>query len=818
MEKAGAEKASIKARFVGAPDANLFMAAFGRKRTFVLWIWLSLLKPAHRDARSHQYDSERTFGMSKEFGLPLYYDGVSLEQMQDRLRRTYLEDVGWNESADRKLASRNGEPVPWFTYSAIDFLERELGATEKIFEYGGGQSTLYWAERVNQISSVDHDEAFGAYIKSKLPENATLSIFGENAPLPDELYELSTNRPHLVDPERTEQTFRSGQLNNKFLRYGLDLLTYEKDHFDVVIVDGMARNLSTWSAIEHFQSGGFIVFDNSDRDYYQPAFDMLEAAQYRRIDFSGLGPVNPYGWRTSVFYKPSSFTGTTWFKPATHNPESAKPDQPNANKLGILVLGFNRPFHLQAVLESLRLQDRLSDTHVWIDGTQGRGEYADKNKRTIEIAKRFPLKELSTPWGHFGIEKLMLDALEHITSLYDRVLILEDDCFPLEGCIDAIERELDEVAEDESIYSIYGHHFGTEPSENRSFSRFQGWGWAAHSRQIQRILPELRELFNLNEGAYLAWVKDQLNDEIVSKLDRTPGRNVLGVLDRGYSWDSATCLLTARDGLSHRRTDGVTIKNTGITEGVGHFQKDTELFRSAPLNMITVDECWSHYDTKSVAVSLDGRSHALDELDTLLEPHLPDTPGFFIELGAFDGVTQSNSVKLESKGWKGMLIEANPGAYARCVKSRPGCLVEHAACVSSEFENETLKITDVGLMSVPETSDLDSDQRADWIERGASFAKRAPQVLEVRAKTLSHLLDQNGIEQIDLLLLDVEGAEVDVLAGIDFSRHAPKLIVAEDAYSDSVEAFLISRGYSKKAVLLERKYTRDQLYVRQMSS
>ena len=65
---------------------------------------------------------------------------------------------------------------------------------------------------------------------------------------------------------------------------------------------------------------------------------------------------------------------------------------------------------------------------------------------------------------------------------------------------------------------------------------------------------------------------------------------------------------------------------------------------------------------------------------------------------------------------------------------------------------------------------------------------------------------------IDLLLLDVEGSEIDVLRGLDFERHAPTFIVAEDAYDTKIQKFLVNKGYVLKKVLLERKFTRDCLY------
>ncbi len=164
--------------------------------------------------------------------------------------------------------------------------------------------------------------------------------------------------------------------------------------------------------------------------------------------------------------------------------------------LGILVLGYNRPHHLQSVLESLRLQGRINDVHVWIDGTQGRGEYHGANEKSVEIARRYAVKKVRALNSHLGIEKMMLDALDDMSQRYPRVLVLEDDCFPLEGAVEAFEKTLDEVASDEHIYSVYGHHFGTEPADDQDFTRFQGWGWAARSSRIRALLPQLRNLFS----------------------------------------------------------------------------------------------------------------------------------------------------------------------------------------------------------------------------------------------------------------------------------------------------------------------------------
>lgn len=489
-------------------------------------------------------------------------------------------------------------------------------------------------------------------------------------------------------------------------------------------------------------------------------------------------------------------------------------ESPNRDTTAILVLGFNRPYHLQTVLESLRLQGRIRQAHIWLDGTQGRGEYQGQNEHSLAIAERYPVGSVRAQRTHLGIEKLMLDALNEITHRYERVIVLEDDCFPVEDGISLFEDELTNVRGRTEIYSVYGHHFGVEAEECQDFSRFQGWGWAAYSARIQQYLPRLRELFMMTEAEYLTYVRERLTDEVKARLDVTPGRNVLSVLQSFFSWDSATALLTALDGVSHRRTVRRAVINTGIVEGIGHFHEDSERLRNAPFNMIPLNEAWDHFDTTTQPCRGEKQSYGLDGLDQKLVDAVPVEGGYFVELGAYDGVTQSNSVLLEGLGWAGLLIEANPGAYARCVKARPDAEVVHAACVGNDFKRSMTTITDVGLMSMTEQTDLEGGEREEWLERGEGFIGRDRMEIEVRAATLSGILESLSITVVHLLILDVEGAEVNVLRGLDLERHAPWWIVAEDGYDENVSEYLTGAGYRRVKVLMERQYTRDCLYER----
>lgn len=66
--------------------------------------------------------------------------------------------------------------------------------------------------------------------------------------------------------------------------------------------------------------------------------------------------------------------------------------------------------------------------------------------------------------------------------------------------------------------------------------------------------------------------------------------------------------------------------------------------------------------------------------------------GFFIELGANDGLTQSNTALLEFyRGWKGVLVEPSLNAYTECCKNRPASTCFNLACVSNTFEESEIQ-------------------------------------------------------------------------------------------------------------------------------
>jgi FkbM family methyltransferase len=152
--------------------------------------------------------------------------------------------------------------------------------------------------------------------------------------------------------------------------------------------------------------------------------------------------------------------------------------------------------------------------------------------------------------------------------------------------------------------------------------------------------------------------------------------------------------------------------------------------------------------------------------------------GFFIDVGAFDGIFLSNSYGLERMGWRGICVEPGPRYFGICKANRPDCICVNASCVGNEEVREVLFYQEpLGLFSGIE-ADIKKVKDAYKV-RNIPFA--GLQEVRVPAITLNAILEKNLPEgvTIDVLSIDVEGSELDVLHGIDFIRFSPRVVVLE---------------------------------------
>lgn len=166
--------------------------------------------------------------------------------------------------------------------------------------------------------------------------------------------------------------------------------------------------------------------------------------------------------------------------------------------------------------------------------------------------------------------------------------------------------------------------------------------------------------------------------------------------------------------------------------------------------------------------------------------------GVFVEVGANEPVSPfSQSWHLEHElGWRGLLVEPIPALAEQARQQRPNAIVCECACTAPE------KTGVVNLLIPQQNGELITGHAA--LQANVDdHAYTQHQAITVRAVTLTELLDRHGIDTIDLLSIDVEGLELDVLRGLDFTRFIPRLILLEDKHVYLTKHLFLKRlGYT----------------------
>lgn len=198
---------------------------------------------------------------------------------------------------------------------------------------------------------------------------------------------------------------------------------------------------------------------------------------------------------------------------------------------------------------------------------------------------------------------------------------------------------------------------------------------------------------------------------------------------------------------------------------------------------------------------LNGSYFGANNIDKVLEKYMPYNNGYYVELGANDGFRQSNSYYFElKKNWSGILIEPVPELYKSCVKLRgKKNKVFCNACVSFSYIGEFVQMTFADLMSVSDGLDLAlADTYGHLINAKKHFrSSEIEYSFGAKARTLSSILEEcSAPKNIEFLSLDVEGAELHVLDGIDFNKWRFKIILVETREFERVKSFLYTKGYS----------------------
>ena len=182
----------------------------------------------------------------------------------------WQKEFAIERSIDEKLClDKDGNPIPWYTYPAIEYLSQFDYSNKEIFEYGCGYSSMFWANRAKKVTSIEDN----------------LKWF--------EKWQHEFSHEFLEIRWRDE-----GEIYE-------NAIFEDNKKYDVIVVDGKRRAECAEMAIKGLADGGMIILDDSDRintsQEYVKAVNALKNADLIQVDFYGFCPMNNYTKTTSLF-------------------------------------------------------------------------------------------------------------------------------------------------------------------------------------------------------------------------------------------------------------------------------------------------------------------------------------------------------------------------------------------------------------------------------------------------------------------------------------------------------------------------------------
>lgn len=174
--------------------------------------------------------------------------------------------------------------VPWWTFRSVDYVESFLSNKESpaVFERGSGSSTVWLSTRCEKVVSVEHDEAWAKEVQNILPSNVFLKV----------------REGDEVSGEPKIRSARKGFTQLDFSQY-VNSISEDDEKYDLIIIDGRARDSCLNVAADHLRDSGIILYDNVERRRNLRAVKALDD-RFKVLITSGLTPCLPYPSATAI--------------------------------------------------------------------------------------------------------------------------------------------------------------------------------------------------------------------------------------------------------------------------------------------------------------------------------------------------------------------------------------------------------------------------------------------------------------------------------------------------------------------------------------
>lgn len=188
--------------------------------------------------------------------------------------------------------------------------------------------------------------------------------------------------------------------------------------------------------------------------------------------------------------------------------------------------------------------------------------------------------------------------------------------------------------------------------------------------------------------------------------------------------------------------------------------------------------------------------HSQYRQDQTIDRLLSKSDGLFVEIGAYDGRTYSNTYYFETeRNWSGICIEPVPELFQKVQKNRSCITVQ--GCISDTEGYKAFCRCHGRTEMLSGLVDFYDEQHRQRIETEIAEHGGSWEEFDVKCYTLGELLDKHDMSTVDYCSIDTEGGELEILGTIDFDRYNIRALSIEDNYEDQrIIRFMTGKGYS----------------------
>ena len=145
----------------------------------------------------------------------------------------FVESGFFNSLRKNSAFDSNNKPLPWATYSYIEFVKKYLKKNMIVFEYGSGNSTCFYAELTSKVITIEHDSNWYNKVKNAMPQNV-------------------------------EIVFKKLEYGGEYANY----INQTNSNYDLIVIDGRDRVNCIKNSISKLNTNGVIVLDDAEREDY----------------------------------------------------------------------------------------------------------------------------------------------------------------------------------------------------------------------------------------------------------------------------------------------------------------------------------------------------------------------------------------------------------------------------------------------------------------------------------------------------------------------------------------------------------------------